>query len=207
MRTGKVMSVEVSMGDDDLNTVVREGVEGLRQYIRLLESLLASARAAESLFPGVLSSIERDSRENSLADQVRGLGPVNSPAPAFSEYGRTYARLESALLAERPSGHNRVLKGLRVIAAAGGGELDFGMACQVLRHTGVCRGTPENVSSYVSRRLRVSDEFQRVGEPGSGRYKWLLFQGERSEDVPDSDSVADDCGNSDPQDTVESPSL
>ena len=190
------------MGDDDLNTVVREGVDGLRRYIRLLESLLASARAAEALFPRVMSSIEGVSLETPTT-QARGLGSLNSPQQADSEYGEPYEMLYSALIAERPSGQNRVLQSLRVIAAAGGGELNFGLTCRVLRDAGVCKGTAENVGSYVSRRLRTSDEFQRVGAVGSGKYRWMSYQGDPLENSPD--SVADDCGSSHSEEAVESP--
>ena len=123
-----------------------------------------------------------------------------------SEFSEDHRRLESALIAEGPSGNNRVLKALRVIAVAGKGELDFGLTYQLLRNLGISKGTPENVSSYVSKRLRVSSEFERVGAPGSGKYRWLPYQEEQLEDFPD--SAAGDCGSSDspkPVETVESP--
>ena len=192
------LSPEDSMGDDDLDTVVREGVRGLRQYINLLEALLSSARAAEALFPSAVASLEAVSRETPVA-MAQDLEPVDSPAPYVSEYGEDYERLKSALLAQKPSGYNRVLEGLRVIAAAGGGELDFGLTCLVLRHTEISRGSAENVASYVNKRLRTSEEFQRVGEPGSGKYRWLLYPGEHSENV--SASATDDCGGLDYQET------
>lgn len=191
------------MGDDNLTTVVREGVEGLRKYIQLLESLLASARAAEALFPSVAASIEGVSREVFPSAQAQGIRSMNGPGPAVSEYDESYARLKAALVAERPSGQNRVLKSLRVIAAAGGGELDFGLTCLLLRETGVCRGTAENVASYISKRLRLSPEFARVGEPGSGRYRWLPYSDDHSEDVPE--SAADDHAVPHSQDTVDPP--
>lgn len=190
------------MGDDDLKKLVREGVDGLHQYIKLLESLLASARAAERLFPRVMSSIEGVSLETPPT-QAGGLRSLNSPEQAVSEYGEPYEKLYSALIAERPSGQNRVVKSLRVLAAAGGGELNFGLTCRVLRDVGVCKGTAENVASYINRLLRKSDEFQRVGAVGSGRYRWVLFQGDSLENSPD--SAADDRAGSPSQEVMEPP--
>lgn len=194
------------MGQDALETVVRDGVAGLSKYIQLLESLLASARAAEQLFRSAYAVEEMDpgGREASPSPPY-GFTAMAGAVPPASDYDATYARLEAALMAERPRGHNRVSRGLRIIAAENGGELDFGLTCQLLRNTGICTGTPANVSSYISRRLRVSDEFQRIGEVGSGRYRWLSYPGDCSEDDPE--SVANDRGGSDSPETEQSPDL
>ena len=179
------------MSQDELETVVADGVRGLRKYIELLESLLDSARAAESLF-GMAYSVGEVAPGGRETSPLARFGPAVGPPQGVSEYGGAYAKLEAALLAEMPRGHNRVVRALRAIAAANDGQIDFGLTCELLRNVGICRGTPANVSSYISKRLRLSDEFERVGEPGTGRYRWLSYQGESLEDVPD--PVADDNG-------------
>lgn len=191
------------MSQDELETVVEDGIQGLRRYIRLLESLLASARAAENLFRvgyHPVEGVDPGGREVPSLSHALGFGSGAGPAQAISDHDEEYRLLEAALLAEMPRGHNRVLRGLRVIAAANGGELDFGQACKLMTNVGICRGTAANVSSYISRRLRLSDEFERVGEPGSGRYKWLPYQGEGMEGAPD--PVAYDCGSSGSEEAV-----
>lgn len=174
------------MGQDDLETVVRDGVRGLHQYIRLLESLLESAKAADTLFRAghyLVEGMDPGGSEVTSSSHALGFRPGAGSSRTDSEHDEVYQRLEAALRAERLTGHNRVVRALRVIAAANGGQIDFSLTCQLLRDVGVCRGTPQNISSYISRRLRVSDEFERIGEPGSGRYRWLSYQGERMEDT------------------------
>ena len=191
------------MGQDEIETIVADGIQGLRKYISLLESLLASARAAETLFRvgyHPVEEVDPEGREVPPLSRALGIGSTAGPTQAIADQDELYRRLEAALRAERPSGHNRVLRALRILAAANGGRIDFGLTCRVLMGVGVCRGNPQNVSSYISRKLRLSDEFERVGEPGTGMYRWLSYQEESRDNSLD--PVSDDCGSPGPEGAV-----
>ena len=190
------------MRHDEDQIVAEDGIKGLRQYIQLLESLLASARVAERLFHIERAGAEVDPEGPEALPLARtlGFGPAVGPPQGVSEYGEAYAKLEAALIAEMPRGNNRVVRALRVIAAANEGQIDFGLTCQLLMDLGVCRGTPANVGSYISKRLRLSDEFERIGEPGTGLYRWLSYQEEGLEDAPG--TVGHDLGSSSSPGTV-----
>ena len=170
----------VPMFGDKLMQLVDQGVAVLDQDIKLIELLLEATRDARGHFDVMRlegSTHVRLAQEDQGSPPPTGHGLVGRPAPTKRPFGPgDRARFESALAAAGMSSASAIIDMATVLAIANAGLVQTREAASVLIGMGLSESSLVNLAGYLGRRMRESDQYERVGKKGSGVYKWLPFE-------------------------------
>ena len=198
------------MSGDWSSDTVRNGLWGLDAYINMLEILLREAREARAVFQRMVSPSTGAAGETQVGKAVGdapadlpptpGAGREVSPhgaqemrigeVPGGSSTGPSSEidagdselfRMEEALRAAGVTRRTRTVDLLRVVASANGGIVLLGATAHLLIDMGLSRSKATNLSGYLIKQMQKTVEFDRVGESGSGVYRWKPFNGEEAQ--------------------------
>ena len=190
------------MFGDRLSELVREALDELGQEVGLLEGLLSTAKNSQASLEDLVREEEPSAvvrKVSSFADSVHreadvGNSVVQSPvgseeaadlgSPDSTGEGR-YSKVEMALLNSELTYRDRLIYKVRVYAQANGGLVRPGEAAPVFRKLGLSKASERNLPGYMSKEMIKSGEFERVGEEGTGLYRWLHFTGDITGEVTD----------------------
>ena len=94
-----------------------------------------------------------------------------------------FPRVEAALVESGMTMRDRMITKIRTVAQANEGLVSPGEAAPVILKLGLSRAKPRNLPGYMLNEMKRSGEFERVGEEGSGLYRWLPFEEYAPEEV------------------------
>ena len=190
------------MFGDRLRDLVRESVNEMREDVELLERLLSAAKASYSSLEELAKEAEESvdiRRVSAIADvvlqdsqdsEVGNSGPASCPGAADMRLPEViaeeeYSNIERALIDSGLTYKDRIIDKVRVFAQASGGLVRPGEVAPVFRKLLLSKGSTRNLPGYISKKMIESGEFERVGEEGTGLYRWLHFTRDNTEEVPD----------------------
>ena len=173
------------MFGEELRELVRRGVTDLDTDVEFIESLLAAAKDARGLFRGVLSPAEVDSvnlqvdyHETRHPSRHRALEIATPVAgdPVAGSQAHAYPEFEQKLRDAGVGASDDLVVMAKVWADMHDGVVLSRALAMALRAMGFSQSSMTNLPSYLSRKMFASQEFERLGRRGSGRYRWLSYR-------------------------------
>ena len=155
---------------------------------RAQESLENLAQMAEGMRNGDEILIDADEvceeaggnwAEEPESSTVRA-GDTAIPPEIISSEG--YSLVEKALRDSELTKQNRLMEKVRAFAQANGGQIKPVEASRLFCKLGLSDADPRNLAGYMTKEMGKTREFERVGEARSGIYRWLMFEGEATEE-------------------------
>ena len=194
------------MYKDRLSNVFLQWATALQMEEKCLEhrlSIVRRARASLDAFAQMAegsanideSSVDADASCQEVpavcteVEDTFGVEVADSVAPEDMADGGRFPKVEAALTRSGLTMRDRILSKAQVIAQANGGFVRPGEAGPLLRKLGLTKASERNIAGFLSKGILKSGEFERVGEVGSGLYRWLRFESETAEEA------VEDCPN------------
>lgn len=104
-------------------------------------------------------------------------------APPGIDTIESYSQVETALRESELTKQDPLMDKVRAFAQANGGQIKPGEASRLFCKLGLSKADPRNLAGYMTKEMRKTREFERVGQERSGLYRWLLFDRDAIEEV------------------------